>query len=129
MGNAILNEIKEIKETMNCCSTNKTENEKDDENEITLGVYNEINESVISEDENLEKKVEITDNNITQDFISLSSMSKEEDTKFNLDIMWIDQNIFNSENQSYLENMKINYPNIKIKPFDNLDEGFKAILE
>ena len=42
-------------------------------------------------------------------------MSKEEDTKFNLDIMWIDQNIFNSENQSYLKNMKINYPNIKIK--------------
>ena len=25
--------------------------------------------------------------------------------------------------------MKINCPNIKIKPFDNLDEGFKAILE
>jgi hypothetical protein len=153
MGNAILKKFEDIKETMNCCSTNKTENIKDDEEEITLDKYiykkgeeneyeiiekikekyndenNEINESVISEDENLEKKVEITDNNITQDFISLSSMSKEEDTKFNLDIMWIDQNIFNSENQSYLENMKINYPNIKIKPFDNLDEGFKAILE
>ena len=153
MGNAILKKFEDIKETMNCCSTNKTENIKDDEKEITLGNFiykkgeeneyeiiekikekyndenNEINESVISEDENLEKKVEITDNNITQEFISLSSMSKEEDTKFNLDIMWIDQNIFNSENQSYLENMKINYPNIKIKPFDNLNEGFKAILE
>ena len=153
MGNAILKKFEDIKETMNCCSTNKMENIKDDEKEITLSEFvcekgeeneyeiiekikekyndenNEINESVISEDENLEKKVEITDNNITQEFISLSSMSKEEDTKFNLDIMWIDQNIFNSENQSYLENMKINYPNIKIKPFDNLDEGFKAILE
>ena len=153
MGNAILKKFEDIKETMNCCSTNKTENIKDDETELTQSKFiykkgeeneyeiiekikekyndenNEINESVISEDENLEKKVEITDNNITQDFISLSSMSKEEDTKFNLDIMWIDQNIFNSENQSYLENMKINYPNIKIKPFDNLDEGFKAILE
>ena len=39
------------------------------------------------------------------------------------------ERLFNSENQSYLENMKINYPNIKIKPFDNLNEGFKAILE
>ena len=26
------------------------------------------------------------------------------------------ERLFNSENQSYLENMKINYPNIKIKP-------------
>ena len=78
MGNAILKKFEDIKETMNCCSTNKTENIKDDEKEITLGKFiykkgeeneyeriekikekyndenNEINESVISEDKNLE---------------------------------------------------------------------------
>ena len=91
------------------------------------GMSDEENE----EDENVDKKVEKVDIDIQKSFISIDLMKKEEeeDIRFYLDIIWIDQKIFNSENQSYLEKMKADYPKINIEPFDNLDEGFQAILD
>ena len=68
MGNAILKKFEDIKETMNCCSTNKTENIKDDEEEITLDKYiykkgeeneyeiiEKITKEIIEDKERLEK--------------------------------------------------------------------------
>ena len=59
--------------------------------------------------------------------IDLISNNKK-DNKFYLDIIWIDEKVHNSENQSYFKKMKDNYPYIKIELFDNLEEGFNNIL-
>ena len=56
-------------------------------------------------------------------------MNKDENIKYNLDIIWIDEKVNNSENQSYLEKMKKDYPNIKITVYDNLEQGFNEILQ
>ena len=55
-------------------------------------------------------------------------MNKDENAKYNLDIIWIDEKINNSENKNYLEKMRNDYPNIKINAYDNLEEGFNEIL-
>ena len=49
------------------------------------------------------------------------------DSKFYLDIIWIDENVFNGENLNYFDSMKKEYPNIKIKRFKNLEQGFLYI--
>ena len=56
-------------------------------------------------------------------------MNKNEITKFNLDIIWINEKINNYENQSYLEKMKNDYPHITITTYDILEKGFNKILE
>ena len=61
-------------------------------------------------------------------FINVDIINKDDKIKFNLDIIWIDGKIFNSENQNYFEKMKHQYPNIKIQLFDNLENGFNNIL-
>ena len=54
---------------------------------------------------------------------------KKEDSKFNLDIIWIDENVFNEENQFYFKILKEKFPNIKITTFNDLEEGFENILK
>ena len=68
-------------------------------------------------------------NKLNESYISLDLMNKDENIKFNLDIIWIDEKVNNSENQSYLEKMKKDYPNIKITTYDNLEQGFNEILK
>ena len=68
-------------------------------------------------------------NKLNESYISLDLMNKDENIKFNLDIIWIDEKVNNSENQSYLEKMKKDYPNIKITVYDNLEQGFNEILK
>lgn len=73
-------------------------------------------------------KIKEEKNELNESFICLDLMNKDENEKYNLDIIWIDEKINNSENKSYLEKMKNVYPNIKINVYDNLEEGFNEIL-
>ena len=67
--------------------------------------------------------------NVKSSFIHIDLISNnKKDNKFYLDIIWIDEKVHNSENQSYFKKMKDNYPYIKIELFDNLEEGFNNIL-
>ena len=75
-----------------------------------------------SEEENEEK------NDLEKSYISVDLINPTNETKFNLDIIWIDEKVFNSENSFYFEELKYKYPNIKINLFINLEEGFNFIL-
>ena len=65
---------------------------------------------------------------VEEPFINTKSMSHNKEIKVNLDIIWIDKNVFNLENQYYFEKMRKVYPNIKINLFDDLEKGFNEIL-
>ena len=69
-----------------------------------------------SEEENEEK------NDLEKSYISVDLINPTNETKFNLDIIWIDEKVFNSENSFYFEELKYKYPNIKINLFINLEE-------
>ena len=71
---------------------------------------------------------EIKEDDINESFIDIDSIKHTDESKFCLDIIWIDEKVFNSENQNYFEDMKNNYPNININLFNNLEDGFNKIL-
>ena len=97
--------------------------EKIGEKEIYINYNDSDNEYEEEEDEGMEIKK-------NQTFINtdLINNNNKYDNSYYLEIFWIDEKIFNSENQMYFEIMKQNYPNIKINLFDNLEEGFNNIL-
>ena len=67
---------------------------------------------------------------VEEPFIDTSLIKKDQDKniKYNLDIIWIDEKVFNWENNSYFEEMRNQHPNIKINLFNNLEDGFNQIL-
>ena len=97
--------------------------EKIGEKEIYINYNYSDNEYEEEEDEGMEIKK-------NQTFINtdLINNNNKNENSYYLEIFWIDEKIFNSENQMYFEIMKQNYPNIKINLFDNLEEGFNNIL-
>ena len=76
------------------------------------------------EDEIEKEEDEEEENEINKSFINISLIKHDETNKIFLDIIWIDEKVFNSENQYYFEKMKLSYPNIKINLYDDLEEGF-----
>jgi hypothetical protein len=91
--------------------------EKIGEKEIYINYNYSDNEYEEEEDEGMEIKK-------NQTFINtdLINNNNKNENSYYLEIFWIDEKIFNSENQMYFEIMKQNYPNIKIHLFDNLEE-------
>ena len=81
------------------------------------------------EDEIEKEEDEEEENEINKSFINISLIKHDETNKIFLDIIWIDEKVFNSENQYYFEKMKLSYPNIKINLYDDLEEGFNNILD
>ena len=87
----------------------------------------ENEEEEIEEEEKYEEENEEEEEN--KSFSNINLIKHDDNSKYFLDIIWIDENVFNSENQSYFEKMKLCYPNIKINLFDDLEKGFNTILD
>ena len=114
-------EYNDIEENFNINNYNKYSNNFDEDK-----YFNNDSDEDIDEFGNHE--IKNGKNEVNESFISLDLMNKDENVKYNLDIIWIDEKINNSENKNYLEKMKNNYPNITINVYDNLEEGFNKIL-
>ena len=100
------------------------EDEEDEENE-----EDDEEDDISDDDDKYSKQKKHKKNLLTSSFISLDLMKNDDDDiKYNLDIIWIDEKVFNSENQSYLGKMKNDYPKIKIQVYDNLEKGFNEIM-
>ena len=56
-------------------------------------------------------------------------MSEEDNKNLHLDIVWIDEKVENRENKEYFREMKLIFQDVKIKSFNNLDEGFNYLLK
>ena len=56
-------------------------------------------------------------------------MSEENNKNLHLDIVWIDEKVENRENKEYFREMKLIFQDVKIKSFNNLDEGFNYLLK
>lgn len=117
---------------------NKDNNDDYNDIEINLNINNcnkyldniSVDEEDDEDNDNFEgHNKEKESNELSESYISLDLMNKDENIKYNLDIIWIDEKVNNSENQSYLEKMKKDYPNIKITVYDNLEQGFNEILQ
>ena len=125
------------KEEINIGSNNKILKSLEEEEEKEIDYNNikkkieedneELND-VLEEDNEEDDNNEIEENELQKSFINVDIINKDDKIKFNLDIIWIDGKVFNSENQNYFEKMKHQYPNIKIQLFDNLENGFNNIL-
>ena len=76
----------------------------------------------------IDDEYEIKENDIHKSFIDIDLIKHTDESKFCLDIIWIDEKVFNSENQDYFKDMNNNYPNININLFNNLEEGFNKLL-
>ena len=100
----------------------------DNQKNIKKGEEEEEKEELYEHEEENKEKEEVNEGK--KSFISLDLMiPKKEDSKFNLDIIWIDENVFNEENQFYFKILKEKFPNIKITTFNDLEEGFENILK
>ena len=88
---------------------------------------NDLKDIKKEDDENQDEE-DKEEKGLEKSFINIDLINHNDKSKFYLDIIWIDEKVFNSENQMYFEKMKLNYPNIKINLFDNLEEGFNNIL-
>ena len=117
----------------NCCKK-KDENDnneivKDNNKDKKNDKNNNQNEQ--KEEENINNEFNYQNNQLEEEnsFIKMNLINKNNnDSKFYLDIIWIDENVFNGENLNYFDSMKKEYPNIKIQRFKNLEKGFKYIL-
>ena len=114
-------ELDDIETNLNINNNNKFICYFDNDKDCNIDDYKDINDFEMHE-------IKEGKNDVNESFISLDLMNKDENAKYNLDIIWIDEKINNSENKNYLEKMKNDYPNIKINVYDNLEEGFNEIL-
>ena len=114
-------EFDDIETNLNINNNNKFICYFDNDKDCNIDDYKDINDFETHE-------IKEGKNDVNESFISLDLMNKDENAKYNLDIIWIDEKINNSENKNYLEKMKNDYPNIKINVYDNLEEGFNEIL-
>ena len=125
--------IEKKSDVKNIDNNNKDNN--DIEVNLDINICNNYINSSDDEDFNNDDKNSdnIEEHNIIKkqdsSYISLNLMNKDENEKFDLDIIWIDEKINNNENQFYLQKMKNDYPNITITAYDKLEEGFNKILE
>ena len=126
---------------------NESKNKNSDNNmefndiEVNLNIKNckqylnksEDEDCLFDDDEDLDdfekNKIKKGKDELKESYISLDLMNKEEDAKFNLYIIWIDEKINSEENKLYLKKMKNVHPNISINVYDNLEEGFSEILK
>ena len=128
-------EEEEISKNKNFNQNKQKEDENDEE---------KINDNNNNQNEQIENENSISNEEISDEFINQNNQNQIEnensfininlinqnnnDSQICLDIIWIDEYVFNGENLSYFDNMKKEYPNIKIKRFKNLEQGFRYIL-
>ena len=67
-------------------------------------------------------------NNISNNDLNNTSMIEIDEDLTNKKYMWIDPAIYNYENKMYYENLTSG-KNIKIKRFENIDEGYNFFIQ